>query len=223
MKWDELLTLFGRMIKGDQQAQQSLADYLHQRGKQARAGNRMAEDELATLAYQIMYQRVRALLEAKYSYLLDRGGSAASVVSEAWLRLAKPAPPPPDNPKALCLLVASMVGFVVTDIVNKLRKWDRRHFVPAADHPSSTEAQGLSLGQLEDKDAEDQPALATWTAFHEGIAALPDDVQEVFRLGYYAGLSREAIAQQLGVTVYYVRVRWNKALCLLHDVLPEQI
>jgi RNA polymerase sigma factor (sigma-70 family) len=223
MNWESLVALFRRMVAGDPEATKALADYLRLRGEQALAGNREAKDELETLVYRIVEERVRAMMEARERYLLDRGHSAASAVHEAWARLLTSPLPRLDDPKALCCLVVHLVRFAICDMAKKQREADRRYRL-RSDQPDSEAGSGLPpADKVEDGIASDQQSLSMWSEFHERVAALPEDEQEVFRLGYYAGLSREAIARQLGITVHRVNVLWFKALCTLGDILPDEI
>ena len=65
----------------------------------------------------------------------------------------------------------------------------------------------------------DAGEIERWTAFHESAADLPGITGEVFRLTYYAELSRAEAAENLGVTERTVNNHWRKALLLLHKRL----
>jgi len=211
----DVLALFRRMMQGDLAAGQAIADYLQKRSEEARAGNLAAKDEMESLAYQIVYERVSIRLNAAYPDVVKRGTSVASVISRAWLRIKRPI----DNPKDLFCLLAYMVRFAIAEVVNDLRSDDARRVasgLPTAD----SDSQGRSPGQWEDRSAENPQTLAIWTEFHQRIATLPDDEREVFELKHFMGMSREAVSQVLGVSINDVRVRWLKALRGLHKVLP---
>ena len=62
----------------------------------------------------------------------------------------------------------------------------------------------------------DPAALADWCEFHQQAAKLPDDEREVFGLIFYQGLSQDAAAEVLGVSVRTVQRRWQAAMLALH-------
>lgn len=86
---------------------------------------------------------------------------------------------------------------------------------PAAHHESWSADPGR--GPPDHSDPTDDPAaLADWCEFHQQAAALPDDDREVFGLLFYQGLSQDAAAEILGVSVRTVQRRWQAAMLALH-------
>jgi len=61
--------------------------------------------------------------------------------------------------------------------------------------------------------------LASWTAFHEACSELPTEEREVVTLLYYQGLSQQAAADLLGISLRTVKRRWFSARTLLHERL----
>jgi RNA polymerase sigma-70 factor (ECF subfamily) len=81
--------------------------------------------------------------------------------------------------------------------------------VPAAAHPA---------------DVTHEPVrLATWGAFHERVAALPDEEREVFDLLWYQGLTQVEAAELLHVNVRTVKRRWLSARMHLQDALQGEV
>jgi RNA polymerase sigma factor (sigma-70 family) len=62
-------------------------------------------------------------------------------------------------------------------------------------------------------------SLADWTAFHEGVAKLPEDEREVFDLLWYQELPQPEAAEVLGVSLPTVKRRWQAARMKLMEWL----
>jgi RNA polymerase sigma-70 factor (ECF subfamily) len=77
---------------------------------------------------------------------------------------------------------------------------------PTADPPDSTD---------------NPPILASWTEFHEAVAALPEKEREVFDLLYYHELTQTEAAAVLQVAEITVRRRWLAARRQLGKVLRD--
>jgi len=63
--------------------------------------------------------------------------------------------------------------------------------------------------------------LTRWSAFHEQVDQLPEELRETFNLLYYEGLTQDESADVLGVSVSTVKRRWQEARLRLHDALGE--
>jgi RNA polymerase sigma-70 factor (ECF subfamily) len=118
---------------------------------------------------------------------------------------------PIDSPRAVMGLAAKEVGRALLDLA-------RTHAGPmsfAANH-----ATNHSFGHDSD-DSSAPPAVACasapdepldrWTAFHDAIEALPDDVREVFCLVWYLDADQPTIASLIGCSERTVRSRWQAA------------
>jgi RNA polymerase sigma-70 factor (ECF subfamily) len=68
-------------------------------------------------------------------------------------------------------------------------------------------------------DTADGEKLRRWTEFHEAVARLPGDLQSVFELLWYQGMSQAEAAALLGVAVPTVKVRWMKARLRVQEAL----
>lgn len=65
--------------------------------------------------------------------------------------------------------------------------------------------------------------LATWSAFHEQIAALAENEREVFELLWYQGLTQAEAAELLQVDVRTIKRRWMSARMRLQDALHGEV
>jgi len=65
--------------------------------------------------------------------------------------------------------------------------------------------------------------LAVWGAFHEQVAALPDNEREVFDLLWYQDLTQAEAAELLHVDVRTIKRRWLSARMILQDALQGEV
>jgi RNA polymerase sigma-70 factor (ECF subfamily) len=63
-------------------------------------------------------------------------------------------------------------------------------------------------------------SLAKMTDFHEEVEKLPAELREAFELRFYADLTNEEIAGQLGVSKDTVKRRFKEAKEVLKNVMP---
>jgi len=84
------------------------------------------------------------------------------------------------------------------------------------DHQPSDEKGGVLHGR-----AAEPEDLEMWVEFHDAVGKLPEELQEVFSLIYYDGLTQEEAAQLLGVSLSTVKRRWQEARIRLHDALRD--
>jgi RNA polymerase sigma-70 factor (ECF subfamily) len=84
------------------------------------------------------------------------------------------------------------------------------------DHQPSDEMGGALHGT-----AEEPEDLDMWAEFHEAVETLPGELQEVFSLIYYDGLTQEDTAQLLDCSLSTVKRRWQEARIRLHDALRD--
>ena len=59
------------------------------------------------------------------------------------------------------------------------------------------------------------PSLEEWASFHRCAESLPDDLSNAFELIWYAGLSQQDAADQLGISLRQCQRRWTKARILI--------
>lgn len=98
----------------------------------------------------------------------------------------------------------------------------RHHFGPhggARHHHSDADAFHARHAAATDSDSVKPQTLDAWVSFHQAIESLPPNEQEVFELTWYGGLSRNAVAEVLGLSVSTVQRRWQAARIAVHDAL----
>ena len=89
-----------------------------------------------------------------------------------------------------------------------------------ANHHTDHQAPDDPRGSLHSKASEPED-LSMWSAFHEQVDQLPEELRETFNLLYYEGLTQDESAEVLGVSVSTVKRRWQEARIRLHDALGE--
>jgi len=93
-----------------------------------------------------------------------------------------------------------------------------------ASHAESRADSGRVPAAADPADVTHEPVrLATWSAFHEQVAALPDEEREVFDLLWYQGLTQAEAAELLHVNVRTVKRRWLSARMKLQDALQGEV
>jgi RNA polymerase sigma-70 factor (ECF subfamily) len=65
-------------------------------------------------------------------------------------------------------------------------------------------------------------SLEDWTEFHECVAALPDELREMFDLLWYQGLTQTEAAEVLEVSERTVRRQWFEARYRLQLIISER-
>lgn len=99
----------------------------------------------------------------------------------------------------------------------------RRHFGPegSAAHraPDLEHARAGQepFAQVHEPSSAEPDRLASWSEFHEHIAALPDEEREMFDLLWYQGLKQEEAAILLGLSERTVKRRWQAARLKLFE------
>jgi RNA polymerase sigma factor (sigma-70 family) len=121
--------------------------------------------------------------------------------------------------------VRAFIGLAATQIRRELIDLARHHYGPEGDaaHHASDPKGADPEGEVRPL-AEAQPDAGSgpltqlqWQEFHEQVQLLPDEEREVFHLIFYAGLSQDEVARQLGVSVPTVKRRWRSAKLLLYE------
>jgi RNA polymerase sigma-70 factor (ECF subfamily) len=96
-----------------------------------------------------------------------------------------------------------------------------------ARHASHVEAPaegGPAPAPADPADVTHEPVrVAAWSAFHEQVAALPDEERELFDLLWYQGLTQAEAAELLHVNVRTVKRRWLSARMRLQDALQGEV
>ena len=117
-----------------------------------------------------------------------------------------------ESPRNLMALAATQLHRELIDLA-------RRHAGPmsfAANHAtnvpgSSSDGGSASSGPLGVAAAAPEETLDRWTLFHEAVAALPEELREVFDLVWYLGTDQKTIARLLDCSERTVKSRWREA------------
>jgi RNA polymerase sigma-70 factor (ECF subfamily) len=72
-------------------------------------------------------------------------------------------------------------------------------------------------------ETQDASRLDAWAEFHRQVAALPDELREVFDLIWYQGLSRAEAAEVIGISERTLMRRWQEARLAIFDALDGQL
>lgn len=134
------------------------------------------------------------------------------VLQNAMLRLQRAvADIKPTSLREFLRLAALQIRRELIDLARhyQSQRAQRASEIVPCDHSGATPADDPS------ESTRDPRRLASWSEFHEQIGALPDEEREVFDLLWYEGLSQEAAAEALKVSVKTVKRRWQQARRLL--------
>jgi len=185
--------LLGRMMAGDEQARNDLIAY---------AGDR---------------------LQALTRYMLDRFPGVrdhmqtGDVLNNVLIRLMK----------ALAEIAVPSSSAHWWNIANQHIRWEllglARYYkgqngLGANQQPDSGEA----LDRTPDPSG-GPSTLDGWTHFHESVERLPDAERETFGLIWYAGLTHEEAAAQLGISLSTLKRRWQSARMLLDEAMNGEV
>lgn len=77
------------------------------------------------------------------------------------------------------------------------------------------------LGDFEPQDSTRDPEVEIG-AVHSALQCLPEGEAQVVRSRFFAGLTNEQVAEQLGVSVGIVKARWIRAKARLHRELSRR-
>ena len=111
-----------------------------------------------------------------------------------------------------------VIALAATELHRELLDLARRHAGPmsfAANHatnfPEQQGSDGLPVPRVVSESPAADERLDRWSEFHEAIAALPDDLREIFHLAWYLGVDQRSIAELMNCSERTVRSRWLEA------------
>ncbi len=151
----------------------------------------VARDRLYALTHRMLrgFPRVRAMEETD------------DVVQNATLRLWKSlSDVQPANAR-------EFFGLSTTQIRRELLDLSRHHFGRKGERGVPAEAPS----HVGASHTLDPSRVAVWTEFHEAVAALPDDENEVVSLLWYQELTQPEAAEIVGVDPSTIKRRWRAA------------
>lgn len=187
-----------------------------------RKGDEAARGDLLNSACERLRQLTHKMIKGYPN--VHRWEQTDDVLQNAFLRLQRTLQQLPiETPRDFFRLAALQIRRELLDLA-------RHYYGPqgaGAHHESQCESPTESAQALTPRDAADvthEPVrLASWSAFHEQIAALPENEREVFELVWYQGLTQVEAAELLRVDVRTIKRRWLSARMTLQDALQGEL
>lgn len=180
-----------------------------------RAGDEQARDRLLEAAYPRLEVLGRKMLRAFPN--VRPLNDTQDVVQNAAMRLLRSlrqVEPPPATTRAFFNLAAMEIRRELLDLARSARA--ARRGGDRQVHNTSAE-DGLT-------DNRDLPEdLERWEAFHEAVARLPAEEQEVMGLAFYHGWTQARIATFVQVSERTVARRWHSACLQLQTLLNGKL
>jgi RNA polymerase sigma factor (sigma-70 family) len=178
-----------------------------------RDGDAAAREELIVASCARMTRLARRMLQGYPA--VRRWEQTDDVVQGAALRLLRALGElAPGSPRSYFNLAAVQIRRELIDLA-------RRHGGPEGLH--ANHETGRTLGDAPRAVSDEPVELASWTEFHEAVAALPAEDSELFHLLWYQGLTQGEAAELLGTTPRVVGRRWREARLALHRALRGQV
>ena len=170
----------------------------------AEGGNEVAWDRIYTLVYHDLHRIARSQIRMHY----QPGVSPTSLISEAWLKLARTQASASCRPHLLSLIARAM-RFVLLDEARRTFTEKRGGDV----HVEQLSAvDGVGVESQVEQLLELDKAL-------ESLATIDARLVKVVELRYFSGLDEGEIAATLGVNERTVRRDWRKARAYLQSHL----
>lgn len=176
-------------------------------GGEADAWGRLLEvvqERFRILAHHMVrrYQRVRHLEDTD------------DLLQKTWLRLQQVLKTfRPESPQVFFAISAKHMRWVLIDMA---RSCDREQRVRIDE---MVDGQVPEIQQS--RESTEPITLDDWTEFHEAVEKLSEEEKEVVSLLYYQGLTQEAAADLLGVSVRTVKLRWQSAKLRLSQAVRK--
>jgi RNA polymerase sigma-70 factor (ECF subfamily) len=175
-----------------------------------RQGDAAARDELVAVAYGRLRRRSEQML--RDFPRVGRWADAEDVCQEAAVRLCRAIEQ--ERPESVHNFLKLLTLQIRRELLDLARKFHgpqglgRQHQSAAALPAGSSDGPGL---EPSDEAANRPDQLALWTAFHEQVAALPEQEREVFELLWYHELTQVEAAELLGISESTLKRRYLRA------------
>lgn len=168
----------------------------------ARAGDAAARDRAFAALYGELGRLARARLRAESTLTnLD----ATALVHECWLRLAQGAPGRWESRRAFFAYAASAMRSVIVDVARERAAQKRGGGVAEVTFTTGVAQEAFAQAEIERLDA----ALAS-------LGRVDAARLRVVEMRYFAGLTVEEIAGELGVSPATVKRQWSSARAFLY-------
>lgn len=178
---------------------------------------REGSSEATDFAIEHTCERLRLLARTMLRKFpnVGRWSQTDDVLQNALIRLHKSlSDVKPETPKQFYGLAATQIRRELLDLARKFQG----AMGVGANHQTDHEELHVTNQATESARPE---SLESWTAFHESIESLPDDLQDVVNLLWYEGMAQPAAAEVLGVSLATLKRRWRLARLRLFERLKD--
>ncbi len=185
------------------------------------AGDAAARDALIVHTRTRMVKLVRKMLPG-YRAVHDRDGSS-DVADNALLRLLKAVK------KVRATSAAAFLGLAFLQVRRELltlaeryekQRYAEQRYVRSRKKGAKKPRDHSSGDQPDAPDTTQDPQrLTSWSEFHRQVGQLPEEERIIFELRWYGGLTQEAAAAILHISVPTLRKRFMRAKLRLKDYL----
>lgn len=187
-----------------------------------RGGDELARGELLGIACERLRRLTRKMIKGYPN--VHRWEQTDDVLQNAILRLERTLQQLPIETAHDFLRLAAL--HIRRELLDLARHYYGPHGVGAhyESHSKRPAESGQASAPDDPSDLTHEPVrLAVWGAFHEQVAALPDNEREVFDLLWYQGLTQVEAAALLHVDVRTIKRRWLSARMILQDALQGEV
>lgn len=190
----------------------------------AKKGDQKARNELLTYSYQRLRRIAHGQLSGRFEFLPEAAAQTDDVTQELYLKLLAEWDSfisPIDSAVHYLNRAAWYMRKVLSDFCRKeFGRLNGPDGLPSRPGKASLETPGADYrGRDLGTSTYDPARLLAWTAFHEEVDRLPEDLKDVVNMRWYHDLDHQEIAGLLGLTEAGVHARWAKARHVLKDRL----
>jgi RNA polymerase sigma factor (TIGR02999 family) len=171
----------------------------------ARAGDAAARDRAITALHRELSRLARSKLNAESTLTnLD----ATALVNECWIRLAQGAPGRWENRRSFLAYAARAMRSVIVDVARERNAQKRG---------SGVREVTLTTGVAEDIFARDE--IEPLEAALQGLGKVDAQLLQIVEMRYFAGLTVDDVAAELGLSAMTVKRKWQSARAFLFKEL----
>ncbi|APV50520.1 hypothetical protein BWI17_12965 [Betaproteobacteria bacterium GR16-43] len=173
----------------------------------ARAGDTAARDRAVTALYRELSRLARSKLNAESTLTnLD----ATALVNECWIRLAQGAPGRWENRRAFLAYAATAMRSVIVDVARERNAQKRG---------SGVREVTLTTGVAEEAFAGDE--IESLDSALRDLGKMNPQLLQIVEMRYFAGLTVEDVAVELGLSPMTVKRKWQSARAFLFKKLRD--
>lgn len=171
----------------------------------ARTGDAAARDRAVSALYRELSRLARSKLNAESTLTnLD----ATALVHECWIRLAQGAPGRWENRRAFLAYAATAMRGVIVDVAREKKAQKRGGGVREVT---------LTTGVAEDVFAKDE--IEQLDSALRALEKVDPQLLRIVEMRYFAGLTVEDVAEEMGLSAMTVKRKWQSARAFLFKEL----